>query len=264
MRKLPLLLTAVIVLVLGLTGSGAFASSQEICHGSLSGAHGSVTVVGMCTVSGPVTIHGDLTLTDGSVFGGFGPPVEISGNVLVGKGAEFALGYNRPPGVIGPDTVGGSILANQPLSIYLGNSTVHGSLVSIGGGTPHRFFNFPIKDNRIDGNVLIHGWTGGWWGLIANSIGGSVVLSNNRSVVVPADEDACEGTFPAGCAAAPGVDPDSSEVQSRIIPGEANNPQTIGGNLICFNNSPPAHYNPDDGGAPNIVGGLKLGECTAA
>jgi len=115
--------------------------------------------------------------------------------------------------------------------------------------------NFPIKDNVIDGNVVIHGWTGGWWGLIANTIGGNVDVANNRSVVQPAGD--CAGTFPAGCDAAPGADTDAAEIQSRG-PG---NPQRIAGNLICHGNSPSVQINALDGGFPNIVNGNKIGEC---
>lgn len=111
--------------------------------------------------------------------------------------------------MLGPDVVDGNVVANQPLALYIGNSTVHGNVVSNGGGTAERFFNFPIKDNVIDGNVVIHGWTGGWWGLIANTVGGNVDVSNNRSVVQPAGD--CEGTFPVGCDAAPGADPDAAK-----------------------------------------------------
>ena len=162
-------------------------------------------------------------------------------------------------GELGPDTVDGNIVANQPLSLYLGNITVHGNVVSNGGGTSDRFYNFPIKDNQIDGNLTIHGWTGGWWGVIANTVGGNVNLSNNRSVVHPAGD--CEGSFPAGCAAAPGTFIDSSEVQSRLIPNVTDNPQRIGGNLICHNNVPAAQIDTGDGGAANIVGGNSIGEC---
>lgn len=259
MMKLLLLLSSAIVLAVSLTGSGAVAAPQETCDGPISGLHGSVTVTGTCAVAGPLTIHGNLTLGHGTVFVGFGPAVQITGNVKVGKGALLAIGYNAAPGVLGPDTVGGNVVANQPLSIYLGNMTVHGNVVSNGGGTVHRFYNFPIKDNKIGGNVVIHGWTGGWWGVIANTIHGNVDVSRNTSVVHPADDPACEasGTFPTGCDPAPGKDDDSSEVQSR---GTAN-PQHISGNLICHGNTPPAQINPADGGAANIVDGHKIGEC---
>ena len=179
--KLLVLLSAGILLLLGFTGSGALAAPKEKCTGPISRTHGSVTVTGTCAVTGPLTIDGDLTLADGAVFVGFGPAIHVTGNVKVGKGAQLALGYNRPEGVLGPDTVDGNIVANQPLAVYLGNSTVHGNFVSNGGGTSDRFYNFPIKDNVIDGNLIIHGWTGGWWGAIANTVGGNVDVSNNRA-----------------------------------------------------------------------------------
>jgi hypothetical protein len=258
MRKLLLLLGAGIVLVLGSTGSGAFAAPKETCSSGMSGSHGSVAVVGPCFVGADVTINGNLTLADGSIFAGFGT-VTITGNVSVGKGAQLFLGWDADEGELGPDSVGGNIVANQPLSLYIGNVTVHGNLVSNGGGTAARFYNFPIKDNRVDGNLVIHGWTGGWWGVIANSVGGNVDVANNRSVVQPAGE--CEGTFPRGCDAAPGADTDAAEVQSRGIPGVFLNPQHISGNLICHGNSPSAQVNALDAGAANVVDRNKIGEC---
>lgn len=261
MRKLLLLLGSGMVLALGLSGSGAFAAPKEACSGPISGSHGSVTVEGVCAVTGALTVNGDLTVADGAVFVGFGPPIHITGNVKVGKGSLFALGYNAGEGELGPDVVDGNIVANQPLSMYLGNSTVHGNFVSNGGGTTERFYNFPIKDNDIGGNLVIQGWIGGWWGAIANTVGGNVVVSNNRSLVQPDPDGECEGTFPTGCDAVPGAFFDSSEVQSRIIPGVINNPQRISGNLICHGNTPAAQVNALDGGGANVVGGNKIGEC---
>lgn len=260
--KLLAALGAGVLLALGFTGSGAFAGAPETCSGTLqapgvlTGAHGSVVVTGACMAPGSVTINGDLTLTDGAVFAGFGSSAHVTGSVKVGKGAQLLLGWNASPGALGPDVVDGNIVANQPLSLYLGNITVHGNVVSNGGGTASRFYNFPIKDNRIDGNLVIHGWTGGWWGVVANSVGGNVEVAGNTSVVIPADEGACQGTFPAGCAAAPGPDEDAGEVQSRV-----GTPQHISGNLICHGNTPAAHVNPGDGGAANAVDGRKIGEC---
>jgi hypothetical protein len=260
-KLLILLLGSSILLVLGLATSGALARGPETCSGTLespgelSGTYGNVVVSGACQNTGAVTIEGNLTLAGGAVFAGFGPPVHVTGNIKVGTGAQLLLGWNAAEGELGPDVVDGNIVATQPLSLYIGNVTVRGNVVSNGGGSADRFYNFPIKDNAIGGNLIVHGWTGGWWGVIANNVGGNVDLSNNRSVVHPATED-CEGTFPMGCDAAPGVDDDSSEVQSRI-----GNPQHISGNLICHGNTPAAQVNPLDGGAPNIVGGRALGEC---
>ena len=183
----------------------------------------------------------------------------MTGSVKVGKGAQLALGYNAAPRRARPGHGRRKHRRDATLTHYLGNITEHGTVVSNGGGTTARFYNFPIKDNAIDGNLIIHGWTGGWWGVIANTVGGNAVLTNNRSVVQPASE--CEGTFPAGCDAAPGTDGDASEVQSRIVPGEVDNPQHISGNLICSGNTPSAQINAFDGGAANVVDGKKIGEC---
>jgi hypothetical protein len=265
-KLLFLLLGSSILLALGLATSGALADAPENCSGTLeapgalSGTHGSVVVTGACMSTGDLTINGNLALSDGAVFAGFGAPVHITGNVSVGKGAQLLLGWNAGEGELGPDTVGGNIVANQPLALYLGNITVHGNVVSNGGGTAGRFYNFPIKDNVIEGNLIIHGWTGGWWGVIANTVGGNVDLSNNRSVVHPASEE-CEGTFPVGCDAAAGADDDAAEVQSRSVPNVIDNPQHISGNLICHGNTPSAQVNPFDGGGANVVDGKALGEC---
>jgi hypothetical protein len=277
MTKLVLLLGAGILLVLGITGSGAFAAPKEACSGTLAdpgfigGPHGSVTVTGFCVATAQLTISGNLTLADGAAFVGSGPPIHVTGNVKVGKGAQLLLGWDAGEGDLGNNVVDGNITANQPLALYVGNVTVHGNVVSNGGGSADRFYNFPIKDNVIDGNLVIHGWTGGWWGVIANTVGGNVDLSNNRSVVHPADDETCQGTFPGGCDALAGPDEDSSEVQSRFIPEnaippdfdnpEVDNPQHISGNLICHGNTPSAQVNSADGGAANIVDGKALGEC---
>src|SRR6185312_8093726 len=158
------------------------------------------------------------------------------------NGALLGLGYATQT-----DVVDGSIVAKHPLSLYLGFVTVHGDVTSRGGGTSSRFYNFPIKDNTIDGNLSLHGWIGGWIGAIRNKVGGDVDISRNLSVVQAADPEACDasGTFPAGCDAAPGGDTDSTEVMTN----------TIAGDLSCHGNSPDAHVNPLDGGQPNIVGG---------
>jgi len=62
--KLLFLLGTGVLLVLGLTGSGAFAAPKETCTGPISGIHRSVTVTGTCAVlPAGVTINGDRLLT---------------------------------------------------------------------------------------------------------------------------------------------------------------------------------------------------------
>jgi len=196
-----------------------------------------------------VTVNGNLKLADGAVFAGIIPStVHVTGDVRVGQGALLGLGYATKT-----DVVDGSVLADQPLSLYLGFVHVHEDVVSNGGGTSERFYNFPIKDNVIDGDLILTGWNGGWIGAIRNQVGGNVEFSHNASVVVPVDPDGCDssGTFPAGCDATAGTDSDSDEVMTN----------TIAGDLVCRGNTPPAQVNPLEGGQPNTVGGRARGEC---
>ncbi len=254
MKKIYLLVVAAFAALLAIGGSTALAgkpgSPDPCATGSLgSGTYDGFTVTGTCKVAhgANVTINGNLTIADGAVFGGLFDPanlVHITGNVKVGKGALFGLGYGTTA------VIDGNVNANQPLSLYLGNMTIHGNVVSNGGGTADRFYNFPIKDNTIDGNLIMHGWAGGWIGAVRNTVGGNIDFSNNSSVVHATNDATCTGTFPNGCDATPGADPDSSEPVQN----------TISGNLICHNNSPAAQFG-DSGAGPNIVSGNKIGEC---
>ena len=168
--------------------------------------------------------------------------VHVGGNVLVGKGGIVGLGtYN--PAAPHDNVVDGNVIANQPLSLYISFTTIHGSLISHGGGggVKGEFRNYPTKDNTIDGNAVIQGWTGGWIGFIRNHVGGNVIFSKNTSVINGLVDPPVAGQ----------VDTDSSEIMSNVI----------GRNLICQGNTPKAQVNPADGGQPNTVGGRKIGQC---
>jgi hypothetical protein len=192
-----------------------------------------------------ITINGNLVVADGAALNDHAAAtatVTVSGNVLVGKGAVLGLGtYN--PGAPHNSSVGGNIIADAPLSLYLSFLTVHGNVVSNGGGggVTGQFRNFPTKDNTIDGNLVIQGWTGGWIGVIRTHVGGNLIFNNNTSVINGLVDPPVPGE----------VDSDSSEIMTN----------TIGGNLICQGNTPAAQVNPDDGGQPNTVGGHKIGQC---
>ena len=149
----------------------------------------------------------------------------VNGNVIVGKGAVLGLGHYNPTGPHAA-TVNGNIVAKQPLTLYLGAITVHGNVVSNGGGDPTR--NFPIKDDTVGGNLILQGWHGLWLGAIRDTVGGNLIVSKNTA----ADPSQLPGS-------------DSTEVQTNNVKG----------NLICQGNTPAAQVNPDDGGQPNIVGG---------
>ena len=165
------------------------------CAGGIitSNTYSSFTVTGNCMFApgAVVRINGNLTVADGAMLNDHAASaaeVHITGNVRVGRGAVLGLGTYATPGRVGPDTVGGSIVANQPRTLYLGSMTVGGSVISIGGGLASTsaadFRNFPIKDNVIHGSLVILGWRGGWIGVIRNHVGGSVHLHGQREPVV--------------------------------------------------------------------------------
>ena len=89
------------------------------------------------------------------------------------------------------------------------------------GRNPSR--NFPIKDDTVDGNLSLQGWSGLWLGVIRVNVGGNAIVSKNRSV----DPLTLPGS-------------DSTEVMTN----------TISGNLICHRNTPAAQVNALDGGPP--------------
>lgn len=255
--KLRLLLGLSAVLVLAVWTAAASAApfaGPPICPSAgtaLSGSYGNLTVTGDAYVAGGTTlsVSGNLMLAPGSCLDAFTlGTVHVGENVLVGQGAVLALGCT--PGSLGPpipqppcgvqttgDTVGGSIVADRPLTMYLDGDTIHGNVVSTGGGPGPTFtpyVNFPIKDNTIGGNLIVQGWQGAWFGALRNTVSGNVIVNDNVGVAI-----GDLGTL------------DSNEVATN----------TISGNLICLGNSPGAQIG-DSGGTPNTVRGHKIGQCT--
>jgi hypothetical protein len=240
---------AVLVFAFGASMASASGGGIATCSGGdLSGTYGNLLITGTCTVPDGKTLHvfGNLSVGPGATFDAVTMgTVNIWGNVFVGKGATFGLGCTpaspAPPcdGVnTTSDTVGGSVFASQALTMYLDGDTIHGNVSSFGGGpgpTFNPYINFPIKDNVIGGDVVVLGWAGAWFGLIRNHIYGSALIADNTGVTI-----GDLGTL------------DSTEVATNVI----------GGNLLCAGNSPPAQFG-DSGGLPNVVGGLKLGECAS-
>ena len=217
---------------------------------AISGSYGNLTITGNAYVKSGTTLSvaGNLTLAKGSCLDAFTlGTVNVAGNVVVGKGAILALGCS--PGAQGPvppcgiettdDTVGGSILASQPLTMYLTATTIDGSVVSWGGGPGpvfHPYVNYPIKENLIYGNLLVSGWQGAWFGVLRNIIYGNATLLNNVGVTISEETGL----------------PDSTEIVSN----------TIGGNLVCIGNRPAAQVG-DSEGSPNLVYGRKIMQCKA-
>lgn len=246
-RRLLLLLclaaAAVTVAVAGSTAAAAPPGSYACTNGPITGTYnGNLVVTADCTFSDTVTINGNLTVAPGVLLNdhaGATATVTVHGNVLVGPGAVLGLGDYNPFGSHTSSVVDGNLIANQPLSLYLGDITVRGNLVSNGGGGADAAFrSFPIKDDAIGGNLIVQGWQGAWIGLVGNQVGGNVVFSNNSAAISKTDQK-----------------PDSSEVVGNHV----------GGNLICQHNDPAAQFGdaipPNGFRGPNVVSGNAIGEC---
>jgi hypothetical protein len=229
-------------------------SNEATVGTALSGNYRNLTVTGIAYVNTGATLNvsGNLTLAAGSCLDAFSlGAVHVGQNVLVNPRATLALGC--APGSNGPppmppcgfseadDTVGGNITANQPLTMYLTAVTVGGNVTSIGGGFSAPGLSFPVKSMNIRGNLVLQGWHGGpgaWIGALRNTVGGNVIISNNV------------GNRPG----------DDGSNDSTELDGNS-----VGGNLTCFDNTPPAQYGDAYGEAPgngpNVVGHNALGEC---
>jgi hypothetical protein len=256
MRRLKVALGVCVLVAMGTAGSAAVAKppSQGSCSGGAiaPGVYDGLTVTGDCTITGAVTINGDVTVADGADLEAafLDTRLTINGNVKVSRDATLGLGCSfgfhdcgfDPSPWIGNVTVNGNIVATQALTLYLDFTTVHGNVTVNGGGDITMVDHppaedglvLPIKDNVIDGNVMVHGWEGAWFGIIRNTVGGNVMASQTAGTRMDLTD-----TFL-----------DSTEIVTNVI----------GGNLICLQNSPPTQIG-DSGGTTNSVGGNKIGEC---
>ena len=247
MMKLRLLLALVVLGALATAGSTALAAAPNAatCSGGAipAGTYSSLTVTGVCTFSpGALTVQRNLTVAPGAILNdhiasSFGVTVHVGGNVIVGEGAVIGLGNYNPVPPHTSAVVDGNVVADAPQTLYLGGMTVHGNVISTGGSGPGR--NFPIKDDTIDGNLMIEGWSGLWLGVIRTTVGGNLKIADTTGTQT--GEGPFEGVL------------DSTEVVSN----------TVGKNLICSGNSPAAQIGDAalEGGGTNTVGGKKLGEC---
>jgi len=257
MKKPPLLgaLALVVLAVAAAPASAAppspvsaAAGGRDTCSGGVlaPGVYDGLVVTGDCVVNGDVTINGNVSVKPGAYLDAayLGTRLTINGNVNVGNGATLGLGCSFgyhdcgfTPTWLGNVVVNGNIVASQPLTMYIDFTTVHGNIVSNGGGditrTDPSGLVFPIKDNVIDGNVIVHGWQGAWFGIIRGTIGGNVSVIGTAGTRLGNDGGL-----------------DSTEIVTNVIAG----------NLVCLRNSPPAQIG-DSGGSTNSVGGNAIGEC---
>jgi hypothetical protein len=262
-----IMMASLVTTATGLASTGGVANADPvhvpICGSdeatvgtALSGNYNNLTVTGIAYVAKKtlLSVRGDLTLAPGACLDAFSlGAVHVGNNVTVDKNATLALGCapgsNGPPGIppcrysVADDSVGGSINAYEPQTMYLTAVTVGGSVVSNGGGFHAPGLSFPVKNMKIGGNLVMRGWHGGpgaWIGALRNEVVGDIIVSNN--VGHRPGEDGSN---------------DSTEVDGNIV----------GKDLICQNNTPPAQYgdayNPGEGNGPNVVNGKALDECAS-
>ncbi len=257
LRHLSMLVIAALAMLFAVApAAGAWTVHGKTCTGGMiaSGTYRTLTIAGSCTIpdGGKVTVQDGLVLRPRAQLNAVtASTVRIYGGIRVGPGALLGLGCSlaltQPPFPGAPpictgvshDTVYGRILADHALTMYLDGLTVYGDILSFGGGQrvtgPNPggceeqpgALNLPIKDNVINGNVIVAGWRGCWLGYIRNQQHGDAIIVANHTASTDSDEI----------------------VTNRIH-----------GNLICIANTPPPQFG-DSGGSPNSVTGHKIGQC---
>ena len=250
-RLLAVSVAGASMVLVGVLPAQAAPTGTTCAGGTLAGTYGNLLVTGECTVVAPLTVNGQLTITGkGAVFFSEypgSPSVTINGNVFVKHGGMLALGNPDPEGcgnaVRATSVVKGNVVASGALSVKILCSTVKGNVISTGGGYSAQpqcltqgGTNFPLKDNKVSGSIIVTGWSGCWMGVIRNQVSGNVILTRNTSAA-----------FEPGT-----TNPDGMEIVTN----------DISGNLICHGNAPHPQVG-DSGGEANQVAGNKLGQCAS-
>ncbi|WP_369148029.1 Ig-like domain repeat protein [Streptomyces sp. R44] len=147
--------------------------------------------------------------------------------------------------------VGGTVHGIAQGALFIGNSTVDGSVLSTRGTL------FAICDSLIDGSVSVARATGfvllgdpGDDGCAANRITGGVQLSDNSSGTELVSNTIGGSVQVNGTT---GSGPFPIDNRAAIVGN------TIGGSLSCARNVPP----PTNRGVPNTVTGTRRGQCAA-
>src|SRR5436190_23783352 len=135
-----LLLLALSALTFVVSSAVAARPGSTTCSGGTiaAGSYSSLKVTGVCMFGGGSgTVTHNLVVAAGAALNDHAASplttVHVGGNVLVGNGGILGLGtYN--PAAPHDSVVDGNVIANQPLSLYISFTNIHGSLLSHGGG----------------------------------------------------------------------------------------------------------------------------------
>jgi hypothetical protein len=260
-------LLAALIVVPTLAASASAAVTTKTCSGTLTspgvltGTYpGNVIVKGFCEVNaGQAVVAGNLTIAPGGgVVAAFAhndkthkgfSSLTVKKNVVVGRGATLVLGCepnfftcvdDKSNTLQSRGTIGGSLLASQPLGVLLHNSTISGLVAENGGGggvscTPKgifKLFKSPVysdyEDNILSDSVSVTQVHSCWLGLLRNTVFGTLTFSSNKM-----------------------ADPDANEVLHNYV----------NRSLTCQGNVPAVQYG-DSGSSPNAVHGSASGQCS--
>ena len=260
-------LAALVVAVPTVAASASGAVTTQTCTGTigapgvLTGAFpGNVIVKGVCEVNaGQAIVAGNLNIAPGGAVvaafalndqtqSGFSS-LTVKKNVVVSRGAALVLGCeanfftcvdDKSNTLQSRGTIGGSLLASQPLGVLVHNSTISGVVVENGGGggtscKPAGIFKLipsppfsDYEDNILGDSVSVTQVHSCWLGLLRNSVHGTLTFSSNKM-----------------------GDPDANEVLHNYV----------NRSLTCQGNVPAVQYG-DSGSSPNAVNGSASGQCS--
>ena len=260
-------LLAGLVVAPTLAASAAGAVTTQSCSGTLTspgvltGTYpGNVIVKGFCEVNaGQAVVAGNLTIAPGGgVVAAFAvndkthkgfSSLTVKKNVVAGRGATLVLGCepnfftcvdDKSNTLQSRGTIGGSLLASQPLGVLVHNSTISGVVVENGGGGGtsckpagiFKLFKSPpysdYEDNILNDSVSVSQVHSCWLGLLRNTVMGTLTFSSNKM-----------------------GDPDANEVLHNYV----------NRSLTCQGNVPAVQYG-DSGSSPNAVKGRASGQCS--
>jgi hypothetical protein len=211
-----------------------------------SGSYDGITVTGTCAVAADAVIRvdGNVNVRSGAVLDAQSAPstILVEGSITAAKGSLLGLGCQPDfatktghPCTVEPTghstiTVKGNITAGFAGTVLLNGIKVKGNVTLIGGGGP---IPWSIKNDTIGGYLTVSGLKTNWLGVLFNTVGKSVTLTN----IALSDPDP----------GAPGV---------YVVRN------TIHDNLICYGLTPGVSggFIP---GEVNVVGRHAIGQCAS-
>lgn len=163
-----------------------------------SGNYSTITVTGVCSVAADavITVVGSVNVAAGAMLDAQSAPstITVGQNVTGAAGSLVGLGC-QPPALTGNSAhecaldpeghsdiaVDGNVTVTDGALVALNGITVNGNVSLDGGGGPNPWSipdYWSVKNNRIGGNLTVSGQTVQWIGVMFNTVGRNVTLTN--------------------------------------------------------------------------------------